>query len=89
MAARRASFYLLKAVRISGWLLFFLVPAYIISGYALCGKFGLGGLIGGEQALALHKALDVPLIVLFLAHSLPAMVLAFRRWGWIGRKKQN
>jgi len=35
-----------------------------------------------------HKAFDVPLVVLFVAHSLPAIYLAFWRWGWIGKKNK-
>ena len=87
MAGRSVTFYLVKLVRASGWLLFLLMLAYIVSGYALCGEFGFGRLIGPQLSLAIHKTLHVPLVGLLLAHSLPSVYLAFRRWGWIPGNK--
>ena len=88
MARRNVSFYLLKLVRISGWVLFLLMLVYIATGYALCGEFGFARLIDPQTALRVHNELDIPLVVVFLGHCLPSMYLAFRRWGWVGRKKQ-
>jgi cytochrome b subunit of formate dehydrogenase len=87
MARRSVNFYLVKVVRVSGWFLFLLMVVYIVSGYAMCGEFGLQRLVGAQQALALHKALDVPLVALFLTHSLPSIYLALRRWTWRRRKR--
>jgi succinate dehydrogenase/fumarate reductase cytochrome b subunit len=86
MAAKRLSFYLVKIVRLSGWILFLLVLLYIITGYAMCGEFGFGYLIDSERALTLHKLFDVPLVFVVLIHSLTGIYLALRRWRWIGRK---
>ena len=83
MAAKGLSFYLVKIVRISGWLLLLLMVAYLATGYALCGKYAFGRLIEAQQALTFHKMLDWPLIVLLLAHCLPSIYLAVRRSGWI------
>jgi len=89
MARRSVGFYLVKVVRVSGWFLFLLVPVYIVTGYAVCGKLGMSERIDPADALAVHRVLDVPLIVLFLAHSAPATVLALRRWKWPRRTKRQ
>jgi hypothetical protein len=49
----------------------------------MSGQYGLGAVIDAKRALAIHKMLHGPLLVLLLVHSLPAMYLAFKRWGWI------
>lgn len=73
----------LKAVRWSGWLLLPLLVGFFLTGYATSGRFGLGVLLSAQMAVTLHKLLHAPLIVLSLAHVIPAMYLAFQRWGWI------
>ena len=80
MAARSVNFYLVKIVRISSWILLALMLIYLTTGFALCGKFGLSGLIDSRQAMTLHKILDVPLLVVFLTHVIPSTYLAFKRW---------
>jgi hypothetical protein len=73
----------LKAVRWTGWLLLPLTGAFLATGYAISGRYGLGQVLGEEAALALHKLLHLPLIALLLAHVVPATYLAMQRWGWI------
>ncbi len=73
----------LKIVRWSGWPLLFLVMGFFLTGYIMSGRFGLATLMDEKQALAWHKLLHLPLIVLFLAHSVPAVYLALKRWGWL------
>jgi len=80
---------LIKVVRFTGWPLFFLMVLYLVSGYVLCGQHGFERLMRVETALAIHRMFDLLLVVLFLGHSLPAIYLAFWRWGWIGRKKKT
>jgi cytochrome b subunit of formate dehydrogenase len=75
-----------KAVRITAWPLLALMILYLITGYVLCGQATLGRWIAVETALSVHKVFDVPLVALFVAHSLPAIYLAFVRWGWIRKK---
>ena len=41
MARRKLTYWLVKLARISGWLLFFLVLLYIVTGFSLCGEPGL------------------------------------------------
>jgi len=73
----------LKTVRWSSWPLLLLLAAFLVTGYSISGRYGLGALMDEKEALALHKLLHLPLIVITLAHSLPAIYLALQRWGWI------
>ena len=89
MTKRSVNFYLLKTVRISGWVLFFIMVLFIATGFALCGKLGFSKVIKTQKALTIHKIFDFPLILLFLVHSLTAIYLAFRRWGWIKKRTKT
>ena len=80
---------MVKTVRISGWPLLVLMIVYLVTGFALCGQISVGRWMRLEQALWIHRLFDVPLVVLFVAHSLPAVYLAFVRWGWIGKKNKS
>jgi hypothetical protein len=73
----------LKTVRWTSWPLLALLLAFFATGYAMTGQFGLGGLMEPTVANAWHRLLHWPLLVLTLAHSLPAIYLALQRWGWI------
>jgi succinate dehydrogenase/fumarate reductase cytochrome b subunit len=86
MASRNLNYYLMKIARITGWLLFFLVLLYILTGFSLCGKLGFGRLIDLQTALSIHKIFDWPLVAVFLVHSLTTIYFAFRRWGWIKKR---
>ncbi len=85
MATKNVHYYLIKTARISGWLLFFLVLLYILTGFALCGEFGFDELVDEQVAIAVHRIFEWPLIVVFLVHSVITIYFAFRRWGWIKR----
>lgn len=87
MARKSVNYYLVKSVRITGWILFLIMLLFITTGFALCGKYGFSRVISTQAALRIHRIFDMPLIVFFLTHSLIAIYLAFRRWGWI--KKRN
>ena len=78
-----------RTVRITAWPLLALMILYLITGYVLCGQTTLGRWIAVETALSVHKVFDVPLVALFVAHSLPAIYLAFVRWGWIRRRNKT
>ena len=71
-----------QIVRVSSWPLFLVVIVFLITGYAMSGDYGLGAMIDAKRALAIHKLLHGPLLALLLLHSLPAMYLSIRRWGW-------
>ena len=73
----------LKLVRWSGWALLPLVLLFLLTGYIMDGRYGLSKLLDEKTALTFHRMLHLPLIIVVLAHSLPAVYLAMQRWGWI------
>jgi hypothetical protein len=73
----------LKIIRWSGWLLLPLVLGFLLTGYIMDGRYGFGRLLDEKSALTFHRMLHLPLIVLVVAHVVPAVYLAFQRWGWI------
>jgi hypothetical protein len=73
----------LKLVRWSGWLLLPLALGFLLTGYGISGRYGMGAWFTEQQALALHKLFHLPLIVILLGHVLPAVYLAVQRWGWL------
>ena len=79
----------LKTVRWSSWPLLPVIGAFLFTGYAITGQYGLGRLCDEQTALTLHRMLHWPLIVLVLVHSLPAVYLAFQRWGWIQHRNET
>ena len=84
----KLNFILLKAVRWSGWPLLPLLLLFLLTGYIMDGRYGLSRVLDEKSALTFHRMLHVPLIVLVLAHSLPAVYLAMQRWGWIRRRDE-
>ena len=83
----KLNFVLLKIVRWSGWPLLLLIPLFLLTGYIMDGRYGLSRLLDEKSALTFHRMLHWPLIVLVLAHSLPAVYLAMQRWGWISHRE--
>ena len=88
MPKRNVSFYLVKANRISAWLLLVVMLCYIVSGLGLCGRLGVERIVPLQIAQNLHMQpqLVVPMVVLFVLHVGISAYLAFRRWGWIGSR---
>ena len=79
----KLNFIMVKLVRWSGWPLLPLILMFLLTGYIMDGRYGFSRLLDEKSALTFHRMLHVPLIMLVLAHSLPAMYLAMQRWGWI------
>ena len=79
------NYYLLKILRLTGWALLLLVSAYLVTGFAMCGKYGVQRWLNVETAALIHKAFDLPLLTVFAAHSILSTYFAFRRWGWLKR----
>jgi hypothetical protein len=79
----RLNFFMLKTVRWSGWPLLPLVLLFLLTGYIMDGRYGLSRVMDEKSALTFHRMLHLPMIVLVLAHSVPAAYLAMQRWGWI------
>lgn len=84
----KLNFVLLKTVRWSGWPLLLLVPLFLLTGYIMDGRYGLSRLLDEKSALTFHRMLHLPLIVLVLLHSVPAIYLAMQRWGWVKRREE-
>ena len=80
------AFICLKLVRWTGWLLLPVVLAFLLTGYAMRGRYGLSVLTDEKTALTLHKLMHLPLAILVLANVLPSVYLAFLRWGWIKQR---
>ena len=59
---------------------------FLITGYIMSGRYGFSGLLDEKQALAIHKLLHLPLMILLLVHTVPAVYLALQRWGWIRQR---
>ena len=89
MARGKVNYWLMKTVRVSGWLLLPLVILYILTGFALCGEYGFSKVISPQAALDVHKLFEWPLIVVFLAHSSTTIYFALRRWGWIKKRAKT
>ncbi len=83
----RINSVLIRLVRWSGWPLLPVVAAFLLTGYATSGRYGLGAWLDARTAMTWHKLLHAPLLVLFLVHSLPAMYLEIQRGGWFRKTK--
>lgn len=71
---------LARVVWWSGWPLLPVLLAFIATGYAMSGRYGCDRLMDAKTALAWHKLLHGPLLLLALVHALPAIYLAVHRW---------
>ena len=72
----KLNFILLKIVRWSSWPLLPVLAGFLVTGYAMTGQHGFSRLLDEKTALTIHRMLHWPLIVLVLAHSVPAVYLA-------------
>jgi hypothetical protein len=85
----KLNFILLKVLRWSGWSLLPLVLLFLFTGYIMDGRYGLARVLDEKSALAFHRLLHLPLMVLMVAHSVPAVYLAVQRWGWIKHRDET
>jgi len=83
MARWKINYWLMKTVRVSGWLLLPLMILYILTGFSLTGELKLFDL---RTASIVHRVFEWPLIVVFLTHAVTAIYFAMRRWGWIKKR---
>ncbi|HVM59847.1 MAG TPA: hypothetical protein VMV72_03190 [Verrucomicrobiae bacterium] len=79
----RIGYIVIRTLRFTSWFLLALVLTYIITGYVMSGQFTFGGSADPKLALAVHRALHVPLLVMFGLHALAGVYLAMRRKRWI------
>ena len=85
----KLNFVSIKIIRWSGWLLLPLVMLFLLTGYIMDGRYGFGKLLDEKSALTFHRMLHLPLIVLVVAHVVPAVYLAFQRWGRIKHREET
>ena len=79
----RTGYIVIRTLRFTSWFLLALVLSYIITGYVMSGQLTFGGWADPKLALAIHRVLHVPLIVMFALHALGGIYLAMRRKRWI------
>jgi hypothetical protein len=80
---KNVNYYLLKAGRISGWLLFVVVIGYMVTGFSMSSRLSVNRLIEIQVAKKLHQDFVWPLVAIFTVHSVIVIYFAMRRWGWI------
>ena len=76
----------LKIVRWSSWPLLPVLAGFFLTGFAMTGQYGLSRLLDEKSALTIHRMLHLPLLILVVVHSAPAVYLAFQRWGWMRQR---
>ena len=83
MAARSLTWWMVKINRLTGWLLLPLMIVFIITGFAIVGKFGLNRWLSAEAAHRIHQVLTWPIIGIFCMHATLSVYFSLKRWGWI------
>jgi hypothetical protein len=86
---RNPHYYLLKVARFTGWLLAPLMILFIVTGFTLGGELGFRRLMSSDTALWLHRVFEWPFIGVFAVHTAITSYFAFRRWGWIGKRRRR
>jgi cytochrome b subunit of formate dehydrogenase len=79
----RTGYIVIRTLRFTSWFLLALVLTYITTGYVMSGQLTFGGWADPRTALAIHRLLHVPLMVVFGLHALGGIYLAMRRKRWI------
>lgn len=79
----RTGYIVIRTLRFTSWFLLAFVLIYLTTGYVMSGQLRLGGWADPRTALAIHRLLHVPLIVMFALHALGGIYLAMRRKRWI------
>ncbi|HPQ43576.1 MAG TPA: hypothetical protein PKZ42_05045 [Syntrophales bacterium] len=73
--------YLVKANRLTGWLLLFVIPVLLLTGYGITGRYGwISRMATAEEYLHLHNFLIYVLIAFFVLHGAINIYFAIRRW---------
>ena len=70
----------MKTLRVAGWCLLVLLLGFLASGYAMTGRLHVGRLLTAQEGKNWHLLLHVPLIVVAVAHIVPAAYFAWLRW---------
>jgi hypothetical protein len=70
----------IKVLRAGGWCLLALLVGFLASGYAMTGHLRMSRLMSAQEAKDLHILFHVPLLVVAVAHIVPAAYFAWLRW---------
>jgi Ni,Fe-hydrogenase I cytochrome b subunit len=79
----RVGYIVIRTLRFTSWFLLAFVLTYLTTGYMMSGQLTFGGRADPKLALAIHRLLHVPLMVMFGLHALGGIYLAMRRKRWI------
>jgi Ni,Fe-hydrogenase I cytochrome b subunit len=79
----RLGYIVIRVLRFTSWFLLAFVVTYLTTGYVMSGQLRLGGWADPRTALAIHRLLHVPLMVVFGLHAAGGIYLAMRRKRWI------
>jgi hypothetical protein len=80
MKKRWFDYYLVKVNRLAGWLLFFVIPALLFTGYGITGRYRFFSQIATAQRyFYIHNLFVYILIVVFSVHAAISIYFAIRR----------
>jgi|GEM_PF-1444105 len=80
MKKRRFDYYFAKVNRFTGWLLFFVIPVLLFTGYGITGRYGFFSQIATAQhCFYIHNLFAHILIAVFSAHAAISIYFAIRR----------
>lgn len=72
--------YLIKANRLTAWLLLFIVPVLLFTGYGITGRYEfISEIATAEDYLYIHSLFIYVLIVVFAVHAAINIYFAIRR----------
>jgi hypothetical protein len=77
---RSRNYIFIKVLRVGGWCLLALLIGFLTSGYAMTGHLRLSRLMSAQEAKDLHVFFHIPLLVVAVAHIVPAAYFAWLRW---------
>ncbi len=73
--------YLIKVNRLTGWLLLFIIPVLLFTGYGITGEYEfISRLATAENYLYIHNIFVYVLIVVFAVHAAINIYFVIRRW---------
>jgi len=77
---RSRNYLLIKTLRVAGWCLLGLLLCFLASGYAMTGRLRVGRWLTAQQGKDWHLWLHGPLLIVAVAHIVPAVYFAWLRW---------
>ena len=73
--------YLIRANRLTGWLLLLVIPALLFTGYGITGRYEfISRMATAEDYLYIHNLFIYVLIVFFAIHAAINIYFAIRGW---------